>query len=55
MNEPETKLQDNHEERLAALEDFIEKVKRMEVQINGSNGAVIETKDNLVIRVGVQT
>lgn len=45
----------DHEERLKKLEKFQALMERLEVTINGSNGAVVFTKENAVIRIGVQT
>lgn len=45
----------DHERRIAELEEFKAKMERLEVTINGSNGAVEFTKQNAVIRIGVQT
>lgn len=45
----------DHEERLKELEEFKRKMERLEIQINGSNGAIVFTKDNAVLRIGTQT
>lgn len=43
------------QDRVAELEAFAEQMKRLEIQINGSNGAIVFTRDNAVIRIGTQT